>query len=129
MTGERAEDQRREVNARGRPSAPPANKEVRQLKRLFNLAIQRGHLPAGANPCVGIASIKVGRKRPAYCSPEQFQLIFAQTGDPLWQAMLTVIYSTGIRISEALNLTWNDVDFKTGTLHITRKEAVGKRSR
>jgi hypothetical protein len=47
-----------------------ANKEVKLLRRLFQLAILRRHV--SLNPCVGVALTKVGRKRVPYCSPEKF---------------------------------------------------------
>ncbi len=43
----------------------------------------------------------------------------------LWRALLVVLYTTGIRLREALNLTWNDIDFEAGELHVTRKIANG----
>ncbi len=99
-----------------------ANKEVKQLRRVFNLAIARKYL--SVNPCVGVALTKVGRKRVPYCSPEQFHSIFGQTADPLWQAMLVVFYQTGIRLNEAANLTWDDIDFGAALLHITRRDTL-----
>jgi integrase len=102
-----------------------ANKEVRCLKRLFNLAISRGYLPEDGNPCVKVTMLKVADKRPPYCSPEQFQSIVAQAIEVMWQALITVVYSTGIRLREATNLTWSDIDFKGGELHVTAKEARG----
>ena len=50
-------------------SPSSANREVRTLKRLFNLAIVRGYLAPGQNPCLALPRIKVGRQRNAYCSP------------------------------------------------------------
>jgi integrase len=98
---------------------------VRCLKRLFNLAIQRGYLPEGSNPCRHIAPLKVGDRWPPYCSPEQFQTIVAEASELLWQALIAVIFSTGMRRREAINLTRADIDFKVGELHVTGKIADG----
>jgi integrase len=102
-----------------------ANRELKVLKRLFNLAIVRGYLPQGQNPCASVPMMKVGRKRPPYCAPEQFQALCGKARDPLMQALLVVLYTTGVRLREALHLTWADVDFANAQLHVTRKSANG----
>jgi integrase len=102
-----------------------ANREIRTLKRLFNMAILRGYMPAASNPCMAVSMMKVGRKRPAYCSPADFHLLYRRAPDLLWQSLLVVLYTAGIRLREALNLTWSDIDFDAGTLYVTRKTASG----
>lgn len=102
-----------------------SNKELKTLKRVFNLAVMRGYLPTGANPCMKIAMIKVGKKRPAFCSSEDFQKILGQARDVLTQALLVVFYATGLRLRESLNLTWSDIEFDSGQLYVTRKKAAG----
>jgi integrase len=109
----------------GRIGKVTANKEVRCLKRLFNLAIDRGYLPEGANPCRKVAALKVGQRRQPFCSPDQFQLVFAKITGLLWQATVTVYYCTALRLKEAINLTWADIDYAAGELHVTSKEADG----
>jgi integrase len=101
------------------------NKEVKTLRRLFNLAISRGYLIAGTNPTAGVPLAKVGKKRKPYCSPEQFQMLFAKSLDVLWRALLVVFYTTGLRKKEAMHLTWGDIDFAAGVLHIARRDARG----
>jgi len=39
--------------------------------------------------------------------------------------MFMVLYTTGLRLREALNLTWPDVEFAAGQIHVTRKEKNG----
>jgi integrase len=106
-------------------SPSSANRELRVLKRIFNLAMLRGYLPQGGNPCDGIPMLKVAPKRPAYISPQEFQSVFSFAPDSLWRAFLITMYATGLRLREAMNLAWNDVDFASGQLHVTRKAAVG----
>jgi integrase len=106
-------------------SGASVNREIKTLKRLFNLAILRGRLPAEANPCSRIPLIKIGRKQPPYCSPEDFGSLFQVAPDSLWRALLAVLYTTGLRLREAMNLTWSDIDFAAGHLHVTRKSASG----
>ena len=102
-----------------------ANKEVKTLRRLFNLAILRGYLPQTGNPCSGVPLLKIGRKRPPYCPPKDFEALAGKTKDAMWRAMLVVIYTTGLRLREAMNLTWGDIDFAAGQVHVTRRDANG----
>jgi len=102
-----------------------ANREVKTVRRLFNLAVLRGYLAAGSNPSAALPMIKVGRKRPPYCGPEQFHSVLTRARGVMMQTLLVVIYTTGMRLREALNLTWSDVDFASGQVHVTRKSAAG----
>jgi integrase len=106
-------------------SAASANKEVKTLRRIMNLAATRGYLKQSDNPCLAIPMLKVGRKRPPYCSPQEFAQMYAAASDPMWRALLVVLYSTGLRLREAINLTWSDIDFACGQLHVARKDASG----
>lgn len=46
--------------------------------------------------------------------------------DPPQQVTLGVIlYTTGLRLREALNLTWSDIDFANSELHVTRRSSSG----
>lgn len=102
-----------------------ANKELKTLRRIFNLAIIRGYLSRGSNPCKGIPMLKVGSKRQKYIKPEEFHAIYGGVRDSLWRALLVTVYTTGLRLREALNLTWQDIDFNSGELHVTRKKCDG----
>jgi len=106
-------------------SAWTVNKEVKQLKTLFNLAIRRGHLRAGKNPCVGVTLLRTAEKRPAYMSPEQFEQVYANAGSLLARAELVLIYTTGLRRQEAPNLTWDDIDFDRAVVHVARHDRAG----
>jgi len=106
-------------------SAGTANKDITVLKRLFNLAILRGYLPKGSNPCDGVPKLKIGSVRKDIIRPETFAGIYNCTTDAFWRAFLVMLYTTGLRLREATNLTWCDIDFQSYQLHITRKKAAG----
>ena len=106
-------------------SPSSANREVKTLRRIFNLAILRKYLPEDGNPSVGLPMLKVSPKRPAYVRSEEFRAICQLAPDVIWRTMLVVIYTTALRLRETLNLTWSDVDFETGELHVTRKSQDG----
>jgi len=105
-------------------AAGTANKDLTILKRLFNLAILRGFLPKGGNPCDGIPKLKIGSVRKDIIRPETFAGIYNCTADAFWCAFLVTLYTAGLRLREATNLTWCDIDFQSCQLHITRKKAA-----
>ena len=43
----------------------------------------------------------------------------------MWRAFLATVYTAGLRLNEAMNLTWDDIEFEASRLHVTRK-AKGK---
>lgn len=104
-------------------TASSANRELKILKRIFNLAIMRSYLAKECNPCVPIPMLKVAPKRPPYVSPDEFKKVCRFAPDLLMRTFLVTIYTTGLRLREALNLTWHDIDFETGQVHVTRKSA------
>ena len=106
-----------------RPST--ANKEVKILRRIFNLAALRGYVGRDRNPCVGIPMLRVGPTRPRYISPESFQAIYSRAEDTFWRALLVVLYTTGLRLREVMHLLWRDVDFDEQRLHVTRRTGGG----
>ena len=54
---------------------------------------------------------------------EEFRAILRRANDVLWQALLLTIYTIGLRLREAMNLTWADIDFEKEQLHVARKDA------
>jgi len=106
-------------------AAGTANKDLTVIKRLFNLAILRGYLRKGSNPCDGIPKLKIGSVRKDIIGPETFAGIYNCTTDVFWRALLVTLYSAGLRLREATNLTWCDIDFESYQLHISRKKAAG----
>ena len=102
---------------KGIKSAATVNKDVKTLKRLFNLAILRDYVATGRNPCKGVSLLKVGEKRPRFMSPAKFELLFAEAKRLIDQTMLVLLYVTGIRRGEMIHLTWDDIDFERSILH------------
>ena len=105
--------------------AATANKDLTVLKRLFNLAILRRYLIKGGNPCNEIPKLKIGSIRKVIIRPETFASIYSWAPDAFWRAFLVTLYTAGLRLREATNLTWCDIDFQSCQLHITRKKAGG----
>lgn len=70
---------------------------------------------------------KKEKKLPAVLSKHEVKLIFNATHNIKHKTLLTLIYSAGLRIGEALNLKIQDIDSKRMLIHI--KRAKGKKDR
>jgi len=103
-------------------SASSINKEIACLRRIFNLAIERrGYLPEGQNPFKKVEKRRVARKPVVYMSIEDFRKLLIACRTLKWKVLLSLLYTAGLRIDEARNLTWMDIDFEQGILNIAAK--------
>jgi integrase len=61
-----------------------------------------------------------GNKATAWLWPEQAEALFEEAGktNPEFAALLIVLCYTGLRLSEALGLTWNDVRLQDGFAYV-----------
>ena len=82
------------------------------------------------NPCDGIKHPKLSKKLPEYLTSEEInKLIDIRLTKPIDyrnKAMLEVLYATGTRISELINLELNQIDFDECIIRVTGK---GKKDR
>ena len=99
------------------------NKDIRTMKRLFNLAIDpRGYLLLGQNPFSKIKQRKQSTKPIQYVTPEEFQELLEAAPTIWWKTLLSVAYTSAARLGEILNLTWPDVDFEQNRIRIVCEE-------
>jgi integrase/recombinase XerC len=79
------------------------------------------------NPCVGIRAPKTARKLPRALSPDEAgQLMEIDAEGPLAlrdKAILELLYSSGLRLSELTGLAPGDVNFDDATVRVTGKGA------
>jgi len=79
------------------------------------------------NPCVGIRPPRAGKRLPHALSPDEAGRLMAVAGtDPLAvrdKAILELLYSSGLRLSELTGLAPDDVNFRDATVRVTGKGA------
>ena len=79
------------------------------------------------NPCVGIRSPKAAKRLPHALSPDEATRLMGITAaDPLAlrdKAILELLYSSGLRLSELTGLAQDDVSFRDATVRVTGKGA------
>lgn len=98
------------------------NKEIMTLRRIFTLAAdRRGYLPEGQNCFNKVAKRKVSRRSLRYVSIEEFEELLVAAPTLKWRVFLCVLYTTGLRVDEARHLTWAEIDFEQGILHVSAK--------
>jgi len=79
------------------------------------------------NPCLGIKPPKSAKRLPHALSPDEAgRLMEFEAKDPLAvrdKAMLELLYSSGLRLSELTGLAQDDVNFRDATVRVTGKGA------
>lgn len=83
-----------------------------------------------SNPCDGIKAPKLEKKLPTYLTNEEIAKLFnirlTKPVDYRNKAILEVMYATGARISEVINLELNQIDFEECIIRVVGK---GKKER
>jgi integrase len=73
------------------------------------------------NPMAGVKRPSTPKAQPKYLDEEQLErflrIDFGPTSDPRRLAVMLLLW-LGLRRGEALGLTWEDVDFETGLIHV-----------
>ena len=99
-------------------------RKLAALKGFFSFLVREGQV--GKNPLSGVSSPKQERSLPAFLSVDDvFQLLGQVKGTGHLaardRAILEVLYSTGIRVSELVGLNWSDFESLTGTIRVMGK--------
>lgn len=97
---------------------------IQQTKTVLSTALKYAIYPAeliASNPSTGLSIPRSAPKqvvKRTVITPEQFAALFQHSK---YRPILKLLYHTGMRISEAMGLTWNDIDLKTGKITVVRQ--------
>lgn len=100
------------------------NHDLTVMKSLFNTAIRAGS--ATANPVCGVKMSKVDNfSKTRYLDQKEARalLVACKAGPAYLHPLVTVALGTAMRKGELLGLTWGDIDYARGVIHI--REAKG----
>lgn len=118
-------------------SAYSINKSISQLSTIMELAVEYGHAPS--NPASGKRRrLKAKKPQQAFVKPEQLPALLEAADELTWPTtkkgkrveveskyrriarplLATIAYAGGLRISEALALTWGDINLGSRTLYV-----------
>ncbi len=104
-------------------------RKLATLRSFYKFLVKRGQL--AGNPVSSIKTPKQDKKLPKFLEYEQVQKLLNTPPTDNWlgvrdRAMLEVLYSTGMRVSELVALNLEDVDFLGEVIHVRGK---GKKER
>jgi integrase/recombinase XerD len=110
------------VQAGARPRSTA--RQLSSFRRFYRYLVREGQLRD--DPTAQIAMPKVGRSLPRSLTEEEVEALLAApaVGDPLGhrdRTMLEVLYATGLRVSELVNLRIAQVNLNQGVLRIVGK--------
>ncbi|HEY3786209.1 MAG TPA: site-specific tyrosine recombinase XerD [Steroidobacteraceae bacterium] len=110
------------VNAGARPRSTA--RQLSSFRRFFRYLVREGVIRE--DPTAQIAMPKIGRSLPKSLSEEEVESLLNApvVSDPLGhrdRAMLEVLYATGLRVSELVNLRHGQVNINQGVIRILGK--------
>ncbi|MCK4762747.1 MAG: site-specific integrase [Candidatus Aminicenantes bacterium] len=100
-------------------SKATVNRELCLMKTMFNLAVDWDWLEV--NPAAKVKKLKGENQRMRFLNRDEVSRIIANCVSYLKPIVITAV-STGMRRGEIFNLTWKNVDFKYGFIHIEKSK-------
>lgn len=106
--------------------ASSINRKISSLRSLFKFMLRTGELEA--SPMTKVSALKTGRKLPVFIkeneAAQMLENLEAHTED--WRSLnafmlITLFYSTGMRLSELINLREKQLDLGRGQLKVLGK--------
>ncbi|HFI0120767.1 TPA: tyrosine-type recombinase/integrase [Streptococcus suis] len=102
------------------------NKIMILLKKIFDVGLRKGYYTT--NPVKLLKKLPIDKTKMQFWTVEEFQrfLTLFEPEEYNIKLLFTVLFFTGLRLGEALALTWQDIDFSSNTIHITKSIYVHK---
>jgi integrase len=88
------------------------------VRQLFAAALDLGLI--NSNPVDRVKPPRVERSPGRVLSPDEVARLIAQTDRHRYGAVVAILFTVGLRVSEVLGLCWSDIDLKAGTAHVRR---------
>lgn len=76
-----------------------------------------------ANPTKGISQIKKDKKAPIYLTQDEMAMLIKTAISPRDSLIVKMLYATGVRVSELVNIKKRDIDLARGTIKVFGKGA------
>ena len=103
-------------------AAATVSRSLASLKAFYAYLIAQGAIEA--NPAVGIKAPRIEKKLPQVLTPEEIERLLEQPANTDLKgfrdkAMLELLYATGMRVTEMIELGTSDVNLDLGFIHCT----------
>ena len=111
------------LTSKGRKPATMARK-ISSLKQFFNYLVDSAVI--ATNPVAGLAAPRIARYHPHYLSPREIEQMIDSidtTQRHGWRdrMIIELLYGSGLRISELIDLELGDIEFEAGFIRVTGK--------
>ena len=110
----------------GQVSKKTTDNDLSRLRRLFSLC--KTWRCCTGNPVKEVKFFKPESRRDGFLTPEEEQNLLEKAPEAL-KPCITFATNTGLRLSEMLQLKWEQVDLDRKTITVTADMAKGKRTR
>lgn len=102
------------------------NKIMILLKKIFDVGLRKGYY--ATNPVKLLKKLPIEKAKMQYWTVLEFQkfLTLFEPEEYNIKLLFMVLFFTGLRLGEALALTWQDIDFSSNIIYITKSVYVNK---
>jgi integrase len=102
-------------------SLPLANGTRAKLRNLMSALFRHAmrHEWTDRNPITLVRQSAKRQRTPAVLDADEIRLLLSRLEEP-YSTMVFIAASTGLRVSELLALKWQDIDFDTGEINLSR---------
>ncbi len=98
-----------------------------RLHRALKQAVYWGRIPR--NPADNVEPPRSEYRKPSLWTPEQAsRFVGALTGERWDHGLWAMALGGGLRLGEACSITWPDIDFAAGTVHVARTRTIIERA-
>lgn len=91
----------------------------RIIKSFYGYLYENKLIPE--NPCRHLYNIKPEVKAPVYLTFEEVELLLNAAKNSRDRLIFQILYATGLRLSELINICYSDIDFKNCTIKVFGK--------
>lgn len=98
------------------------SKTIAGLKASFNRAKNRKRPLIDFNPFLGHGGGKTQSKQMRIFNRTEIDLL-AEASDIWWETFIRLAFTSGLRLGEILNLTWDDIDEQAGLVTVSAKRS------
>ena len=88
------------------------------VRQLFSAAVDLGLIRT--NPVDRVKPPRVARSAGRVLTAEEVARLIAETDRHRYGAVVAVLFTVGLRVSEVLGLAWSDIDLEAGTARVRR---------
>lgn len=91
------------------------------IKSFYAFLVENEYV--ATNPTRGINAVKIDKKAPIYLTQDEMQSLINTAVDPRDNLIVKMLYATGVRVSELVNIKKKDIDLDRNTIKVFGKGA------